>query len=82
MDLGLFNRVCPSLKARSLIDERRFDMNRYDKNSERYIIPMHRKMFGLTNGCRILERNCCRLAPMILVRSTKEDGDHLKGRED
>jgi hypothetical protein len=42
MDLGLFNRVCPSLKARSLIDERRFDMSRYDKNSERYIIPMQR----------------------------------------
>jgi hypothetical protein len=43
MDLGLFNRVCPSLKARSLIDERRFDMSRSDKNSERYVIPMQRK---------------------------------------
>jgi hypothetical protein len=27
-------------------------------------------MFGLTNGCRILERIFCRLATMILVRST------------
>jgi hypothetical protein len=26
-----------------LIDERRFDMSRYDKNSEKYVIPMHRK---------------------------------------
>jgi hypothetical protein len=43
MDLGLFNRFCPSLKARSLIDERRFDMNRSDKNSEIYVIPMQRK---------------------------------------
>jgi hypothetical protein len=43
MDLGMFNRVCPSLKTRVLIDERRIDMNRYDKNSERYVIPMHRK---------------------------------------
>jgi hypothetical protein len=43
MELGMFNRVCPSLKARALIDERRFDMSRSDKNSERYIIPMHRK---------------------------------------
>jgi hypothetical protein len=43
MDLGMFNRVCPSLKTRVLIDERRFDMTRSDKNSERYVIPMHRK---------------------------------------
>jgi hypothetical protein len=35
----MFNRVCPSLKTRALIDERRFDINR----SERYVIPMHRK---------------------------------------
>jgi uncharacterized DUF497 family protein len=41
MDLGMFNRVCPSLKTRALIDERRFDMSRSDKNSDRYVIPMH-----------------------------------------
>jgi len=39
----MFNRVCPSLKTRVLIDERRFDMSRFDKNSEIYVIPMHRK---------------------------------------
>jgi hypothetical protein len=43
MDLGMFNRVCPSLKTRVLTYERRFDMNRFDKTSERYVIPMHRK---------------------------------------
>ena len=43
MDLGMFKRVCPSLKTRVLIDERRFDISRFDKNSERYVIPMHRK---------------------------------------
>jgi hypothetical protein len=43
MDIGMFNRVCPSLKTRVLIDERIFDMSRSDKNSERYVIPMHRK---------------------------------------
>jgi hypothetical protein len=43
MDLGMFDRFCPSLKTRALIDERRFDMNRSDKNSDRYVIPMHRK---------------------------------------
>jgi hypothetical protein len=33
----------PSLKTRALIDERRFDMNRSDQNSEIYVIHMHRK---------------------------------------
>jgi hypothetical protein len=40
------------------------------------------RMFGLTNGCGILERICCRLVPMLLVCSTGEAGDHLKERED
>jgi hypothetical protein len=39
MDLGIFERLCPSLKPRALIDEINLDMNRYD----RYVIPMHRK---------------------------------------
>ena len=43
MDLGMFDRLCPSLKTKVLIDESRFDMNRSYMNSERYVIPMHRK---------------------------------------
>ena len=43
MDLGMFNRVYPSLKNGALINERRFDISRSDKNSNRYVIPMHRK---------------------------------------
>jgi hypothetical protein len=43
MDLGMFNRIHPSLKTRALIDERRVDMSRYEKNSDRYVIPMHGK---------------------------------------
>jgi hypothetical protein len=39
-------------------------------------------MFGQTNGCRILERIFCRLATMILVRSTGKVGDHLKEKDD
>ena len=35
----MFDRLCPSLKPRELIYERKFDMNRSDK----YVIPMHRK---------------------------------------
>ena len=43
MDLGMFDRLCPSLKTRALLDERKFDMSRSDKNSDIYVIPMHRK---------------------------------------
>ena len=43
MDLIMFNRFLIGLKTVALIDERRFDMNRFDKNNERYVIPMHRK---------------------------------------
>jgi hypothetical protein len=39
----MFDRFCPSLKTKALLDERRFDMNRFDKNSERYVILMHIK---------------------------------------
>jgi hypothetical protein len=45
MDLGMLDRFCPSLKTRALLDERTFDMNRSDKNNERYVIPMHGKNF-------------------------------------
>jgi hypothetical protein len=82
MDLGMFDKICPSLKTRALIDETRFDMSRSVKNSEIYVIPMHRENFGLKNGCRILERIFCRLATMILVRNTEKVGDHLKENED
>jgi hypothetical protein len=43
MDLGMFDKIYPRLKTRALIEERRFDMSRSDKNSERYVIPMYRK---------------------------------------
>jgi hypothetical protein len=33
----------PSLKPRALIYERKFDMNRFDKYNDRYVIPMHRE---------------------------------------
>jgi hypothetical protein len=43
MDIGMFDKIYPSLKTMELIDERIFDMSRYDNNSERYVIPMHRE---------------------------------------
>jgi hypothetical protein len=39
----MFDRLCPSLRNRALIDERKFDMNRSNKYNDRYVIPMHRK---------------------------------------
>jgi hypothetical protein len=45
MDLGIFDRFLPILKTRAQLEERRYDMNRSDKNSEIYVIPMHRKNF-------------------------------------
>jgi hypothetical protein len=40
------------------------------------------KMFGLTDGCRILERICCGLDTMILACSIEKFGDLLKEKED
>jgi hypothetical protein len=82
MDLGMFDKIFPSLKTKALIEERIFDMSRYNKSSERYVILCIERMFGLTNGCRILEIFFCRLATMILVRSTGKARDHLRERGD
>ena len=41
MDLGIFDKICPSLKTRALIDEKRCDISRYDNNSEKCVIPMY-----------------------------------------
>jgi hypothetical protein len=41
----MLDKFCLSLKTRALLDKRKFDMNRSDRNSERYVIPMHRKSF-------------------------------------
>jgi hypothetical protein len=38
MNLGMLGKFCPSLKTRAQIEERSFD-----RNNERYVIPMHRK---------------------------------------
>jgi hypothetical protein len=53
----MFNRVCPSLKTGVLIDERRFDMSRSNKNSERYVITMHRKNVWTNKWMQDLRKN-------------------------
>ena len=80
----MFDRFGPSLKNRAQLEARRFDLNRSNRNSERYVIPMHRIIFGLTSGCRTLEITFVdgRCISMILLCSTKKVGDRLKKRED
>ena len=58
MDLGMFDRFYPNLKTRVLIDERRFDMSRSDKNSEKCVILMH-QMNVWTNKCMQDPRKKC-----------------------
>jgi hypothetical protein len=45
----MVDRLCPVLKTRALIDELQFDISISDKNSEIYVIPMHREN-GWTNN--------------------------------
>ena len=58
MDLGMFDRFYPSLKTRVSIDERRFDLSRSDKNSEKYVIPMHRKNVWTNKWMQDPRKNC------------------------
>jgi hypothetical protein len=44
MNLGIFNRLCPSLKARAQLEER-VDLSKFNGNEERCVILMHRKNF-------------------------------------
>jgi hypothetical protein len=44
MNLIMFNRLCPSLKARAQLKER-VDLSKFNGNEEIYVIPMHRKSF-------------------------------------
>jgi hypothetical protein len=73
MNLGVFDRFCPSLKTRALIDEIRFDMSRFDKNSERYVIPMHRKNVWSNKWMQDPRKI------FLQVRSYEPSAQHMKG---
>jgi hypothetical protein len=78
MDLGMFDRFYPSSKTRVLVDEIRFDISRSDKNSERYVIHMHRKNIWTNKWMHYPRKKICRLATMILAHNKKRVGDQLK----
>ena len=83
MNLGMFNRLCPSLKARAQLEES-VDLSKANRNDEIYVIPMHRKNFWTNKWMQEPRIFFCRFRSntMIPVHSTEEVGDHLEERED
>jgi hypothetical protein len=61
MDLGMFDRFGANLKTREKLEEGRFDLNRFDRNSERYVLPMHRNNFWTFKWTQEPRKNVCRL---------------------
>jgi hypothetical protein len=84
MNLGMFERFCPILKTRAQLEERKFDLNKFDRNSERYVIPMHRNNFWTKKWMQDPRENFCILQVHRYDPSAqyKKVGDRLKERED
>ena len=76
----MLDRFCPSLKTRALLDGRTFDI--FDKNNDRYVIPMHRKNSWTNQWMQDPRKKFLQLAIMILARSTRRFGDPEQERED
>jgi hypothetical protein len=57
----MFDRFGPSIKNRAQLVERRFDMNRSDRDSGRYVIPMHRNNFWTNKWLQDPIKIFCRL---------------------
>jgi hypothetical protein len=57
MNLGMFDRSCPSLKTRAQLEEKRVDLNKFYRNREIYVIPMHRKNFCTNKWMRDPRKN-------------------------
>ena len=60
MNLCMFNRFCPSLKAREQLKER-VDLSKFNGNEERYVIPMHKKSFWTNKLMQEPRKIFCRL---------------------
>jgi hypothetical protein len=60
MNLGMLDRFCPSLETRPQLEER-VDLNKFDRNREKYVIPMHRKNFWTNKWMQEPRKNFCRL---------------------
>jgi hypothetical protein len=77
MNLGMFDRFCPSLKARVQLEER-VDLNNLIEIEKDMLFLCIERIFGLISGCRNLERIFadCRSITVIPVHSTREVGEH------
>ena len=60
MNLGMFDRFCPSLNGRAQLEER-VDLNKFDRNREIYVIPMHRNNFWTNKWMQEPRKIFCRL---------------------
>jgi hypothetical protein len=60
MNLGMFDSLCSSLESSEYI-EQGIDLNKFDRNRERYVIPMHRKKFWTNKWTQEPRKNFCRL---------------------
>jgi hypothetical protein len=60
MALGMFDRFCPILKTRAQFEER-VDLNKFDRNREKYVIPMHRNKFWTNKWMQEPRKKFCRL---------------------
>ena len=52
----MFDIFCRSMKTRAQLEERA-DMNNFDRNRERYVIPMHKKNFWSNEWMQELGNN-------------------------
>jgi hypothetical protein len=61
MNLGMFDRFAPIMKTRAQLEEGRLDRNRFNRDSERFVIPMHRNNFWINKWMQEPRKNVCRL---------------------
>jgi hypothetical protein len=82
INLGILDSFCPSLKTRAQLEERRFDLSRSNRSTERYVIPMHRKNVWTNKWMMDPRKNFLQVSYCDSSCSTGKVGDHLKERED
>jgi hypothetical protein len=81
MDLGMFDKKIPNLKTRAQLEERIFGMNRFDRNNERYVIPMHRKNVWTNKWIQDPRNNFLQVSYYDpSAQYTIRVGDHLRKR--
>jgi hypothetical protein len=60
MNLGMFDRLYPSLKARAQLEEK-VDLIKANRNRERYVNPMHKNNFSTNEWMQEPRKNVCSL---------------------